>query len=147
MVNVIIITRGNLGEKILETTISLLGNQEYVNISAYSILPDSDPEILKELILNKIHNWDNKEGVLITTGMCGGTACNIALSVLKELEKENIKCEIISGLNLYMMVSILTKRNNLSIEDLVQQAINDGRKSITDVKSYFLQKKGENNNE
>lgn len=139
MIGVLVITRGNFGEKILETAVDLLGHQE--NIYAFPFYPDNEPERLRESIIKKIHEWNNLEGVLLITEMCGGTPCNIALSVSEELEKENIKCEIVSGLNLYMIISVLNKRDNLSLEELVNQAINDGRKNIVDVKEFFTRKK------
>lgn len=139
MIGVLVITRGNFGEKILETAVDLLGHQE--NIYAFPFYPDNEPERLRESIIKKIHEWNNLEGVLLITEMCGGTPCNIALSVSEELGKENIKCEIVSGLNLYMIISVLNKRDNLSLEELVNQAINDGRKNIVDVKEFFTRKK------
>lgn len=136
MIGVIVFTRGNFGEKMLESAIEVLGRQDYV----YSFSPGEEPEMVKKAILEKIYKWQCPEGILILTDMCGGTPCNIALSVVKEMEKEKIKCELVTGLNLYLLISVLNKRANLSLDELVKQAIEDGKKNILNAKDYFFKK-------
>ncbi|HCJ66884.1 MAG TPA: hypothetical protein DHV62_06035 [Elusimicrobia bacterium] len=144
MTTVIILTRGNFGEKMLESAIEILGPQE--KTYSFSFFSDQDPEILKQQIIEKIYELNCPEGVLILTDMCGGTPCNLALSVVKEIEKKNIKCGLVSGFNLYLLISVLSKRVNLSLEELIEQVINDGRKNILNAKDFFL-KKGVPSNE
>lgn len=142
MIGIILLTRGNFGEKMLESAVEILGHQDYVY--SFSFSPGDEPEMLKETIFKKIYEWQCPEGILILTDMCGGTPCNIALSVVKDLNEQNIKCEIVSGLNLYLLISVLSKRADLSLEELAIQAINDGRKNILAAKEFFLQKEGDN---
>ncbi len=139
MIGIIIITRGSFGEKMLESALEILGSQD--KIYSFSLHPDQEPEMFKKKIIEKINECNCPEGILILTDMCGGTPCNIALSVVKEIEKANIKCGLVSGLNLYLLISVLNKRMNLSLEELVEQVINDGRKNIVDAKDLFLGKK------
>lgn len=139
MIGIIIITRGSFGEKMLESALEILGSQD--KIYSFSLHPDQEPEMFKKNIIEKINECNCPEGILILTDMCGGTPCNIALSVVKEIEKANIKCGLVSGLNLYLLISVLNKRMNLSLEELVEQVINDGRKNIVDAKDLFLGKK------
>lgn len=139
MIGIIIITRGSFGEKMLESALEILGSQD--KIYSFSLYPDQEPEMFKKKIIEKINECNCPEGILILTDMCGGTPCNIALSVVKEIEKANIKCGLVSGFNLYLLVSVLNKRMNLSLEELVEQVINDGRKNIVDAKDLFLGKK------
>lgn len=142
MIGIILLTRGNFGEKMLESAVEILGHQDYV--CSFSFSPGEEPEMVKEAILKKIYEWQCPEGILILADMCGGTPCNIALSVVKDLNKQNIKCEIVSGLNLYLLISVLSKRADLSLEELTIQAINNGRKNILAAKEFFLQKEGDN---
>lgn len=142
MIGIILLTRGNFGEKMLESAVEILGQHDYVY--SFSFSPGDGPEMLKETIFKKIYEWQCPEGILILTDMCGGTPCNIALSVVKDLNEQNIKCEIVSGLNLYLLISVLSKRADLSLEELTIQAINDGRKNILAAKEFFLQKEGDN---
>lgn len=139
MIGIIIITRGSFGEKMLESALEILGSQD--KIYSFSLRPDQEPEMFKKKIIEKIYECNCPEGILILTDMCGGTACNIAISVVKEIERENIRCALISGLNLYLLISVLNKRGNLSLDELIEQAINDGRKNIINAKDFFL--KGE----
>jgi len=140
MIGVILITRGNFGEKMLEAAAAILGPQE--KVCSYSFSVGTEPDQIKEEIIKKIEESNCPEGILILTDMCGGTPCNIALSVVKALEIEGLgqKCEIVSGFNLYMLISVLNQRYSLSLEELVTKAITDGKKNIVAVKEFFLQK-------
>ncbi len=138
MIGLIVITRGEFGEKMLDSALEIIGTQD--KVQSFSFFPDQDPETLIKEIIAKIKEWDCPEGVLILSGMCGGTVCNVALSVVKAMEKENTKCELITGLNLYLLISVLGKRVHLPLEELVQQAIDDGRKNILNAKEFFLKK-------
>jgi len=75
------------------------------------------------------------DGVLIMTDMLGGTPCNACLPLCT-----TYKIEIISGLNLYMLLSAFINRKNMPLEELVKKVISDGIKSIANAKEIFLQK-------
>lgn len=72
---------------------------------------------------------------MIITDMMGGTPCNSCLPFLK---RDDV--EIISGVNLYMIISACLNRKNMKINDLSKKIVADGRKNILDVKEIFLEK-------
>ena len=67
--------------------------------------------------------------------MLGGTPCNACLPY-----SNNDKVEIVSGVNLYMLLSAFINRKNMSVKDLAAKVISDGQKNIANAKDLFLKK-------
>ena len=54
------------------------------------------------------------------------------------LVKDAARSEMISGVNLYMLVSAFGQRGRLPLERLVEKIMGDGQRSIRDVRKMFL---------
>ena len=66
---------------------------------------------------------DSGEGILILTDMFGGTPSNISLSFLEEG-----KVEVVTGVNLPMLIKLVTYRQDKTLSDLANFIANYGRK-------------------
>ena len=82
-------------------------------------------EILDE-ISGKISALDQGQGVLVLTDMFGGTPSNLSLSFLNE---EMV--EVLTGVNLPMVISVAKDRDRLTLSDLGEKAQQAGKQSIT----------------
>jgi len=82
-------------------------------------------EILNE-ISEKINALDQGQGVLVLTDMFGGTPSNLSLSFLNE---EMV--EVLTGVNLPMVISVAKDRDRLTLSDLGEKAQQAGKQSIT----------------
>jgi len=135
MIPIILISHGNIAGELLKSAEMILGPQHDVwtiEISASAAI-DVMREKLESLLL--AINEETKSGqcpCLILTDMPGGSPCNICLPLLKKYD-----VTIISGMNLYMLVSALKNRNDLAFEELKKKIIADAAKSITDVCSIL----------
>jgi len=78
---------------------------------------------------------DEGDGVLIVTDMFGGTPSNVSLTFLEEK-----KIEVISGVNLPMLLKLATLSAKVSLEEAVKVAESAGRDNII-VASKLLQKR------
>ena len=67
--------------------------------------------------------------------MLGGTPCNIAL-----LKTKDKAAEVITGVNLYMILSSFTHRESLDLKALAAKAAEDGRRAIILAKELFMKK-------
>jgi mannose PTS system EIIA component len=132
MIKIIIITHGNLGKELLATAESLTGKQDEVLIQSLGANSLNNVCSQTEDILK---NVDQSRGALILTDMLGGTPCNACLPYC---DKYNI--EIVTGINLYMLLSAFMHRKNMGVKELSQKVIQDGKKNITNAKEIFLQK-------
>jgi len=130
MIKIIIITHGNLGKEVLLTAESIVGKQENVLVLSMGSNSLNNVCIQTEEILKDV---DPLQGALILTDMLGGTPCNAALPYS---DKYNV--EIVSGINLYMLLSSFMHRADLSVNELSQKVIQDGRKNIANAKEIFL---------
>jgi PTS system mannose-specific IIA component len=81
---------------------------------------------LREKIAEAIKQVDNKKGVLIFTDMFGGTPSNLSYSFLEEG-----KVEVISGVNLPILIKAVDIQKDMELNDLAQELEAFGKKSIS----------------
>ncbi len=114
MIGLIIITNGNLALELKSAMEHIIGTQ--TNVAIFCITPDDDIDIKKSNIQKTIKEVNQGNGVIILTDMFGGTPSNLALNFL---EPGNI--EIISGVNLPMLVKIGQSRSDGNILEVIQE--------------------------
>lgn len=133
MVGVLITTHGNLGKELIKAAELIRGNLKgIVHISVDQIKGVED---LKKEISGAIKKLDQGQGVLILTDLFGGTPSNISLSFMKEG-----KVEVITGVNLPMLLKLPDIGENISLREFAQQIKEYGIKNIS-LASEILRKK------
>jgi len=133
MVGLIIITHGNLALELKSAMEHIIGTQ--TNIEIFCIIPDDDIDIQKNNIQKTIKELNQGNGVIILTDMFGGTPSNLALNFL-----EPGIIEIISGVNLPMLVKIGQSRNDGNILEVIQEGKVAAQKYIS-IASEILSEK------
>mgnify|MGYP005867741075 CR=1 FL=1 len=134
MIGVLIVAHSDLAKELISATELIVGQTEL--ITSVSVSPKHNVEQLRGQISQAIKKVDRGKGVLILTDMFGGTPSNISLSFLEEE-----KVEVVTGVNLPMMVKAATSRNNeKSLKDLARYIAGYGRESIY-LASELLQSK------
>ena len=124
MIGLLIISHCDLGKEFLNAAELILGRLEasvYVSITQTT----ESSEMLKE-ISRKITGLNSGQGVLVLTDMFGGTPSNLSLSFLKEEE-----VEVLTGVNLPMVIAVARDRDTLTLSELGQKAEQAGKRSIT----------------
>tara|TARA_B100001057_G_scaffold384933_1_gene391536 strand:+ start:6843 stop:7256 length:414 start_codon:yes stop_codon:yes gene_type:complete len=135
MIGLIIITNGNLALELKSAMEHIIGTQ--ANVAIFCITPDDDIDIHKNNIQETIREINKGNGIIILTDMFGGTPSNLALSFL-----EPGIIEIISGVNLPMLVKIGQSRDGGNILEVIQEGKSAAQKYIS-IASEIL---SENNN-
>ena len=123
MVGIVVCAHFNLAKEIVLATELITGKQDqmrYVNIN-----PEEDMEKAKNELWHAIREVDSGEGVIIFTDMFGGTPCNLSLSFL-----EKGKIEVITGVNLPMLVKVALERERKKLEELTESITEYGQKQI-----------------
>jgi len=133
MLNILVITHGEFGRELIATAESIVGHQE--NVYSVSLQRTETLVALSRKIDEIVKGFNNEEGGIILTDMLGGTPCNACLPL-----STNRKIEIISGVNLYMLISAFLHRATMQSDELAQKIIADGIKNITNAKKMFLEK-------
>lgn len=124
MVSFVVVTHGRLAEELINTTEHIVGKLE--RLVAVAITPDCSPESARENILNAVDSLGSEGGVLILTDLFGGTPSNISISLLDE---KNV--EVVTGVNLPMMIKLATLRSDMELEEVAQYLKAYGRENIS----------------
>jgi len=123
MFNILIITHGNLCEELKASVEFILDNK--MNKKIFTISIDENSRDF-ETYSNKIANCliESKYNIIFTD-MFGGTPSNISLPYFKKNE-----IEIISGVNLPMLLKASTLENNDNFEEAVKIIVNSCKENI-----------------
>ncbi len=135
MIGVILVTHGNLAKEFIGAVELIVGPQK--NMTAICIGPDDDMEKRRKEIINSVAKADEGEGVVLLTDMFGGTPSNLAISVL-----DQDRVGVVAGVNLPMLIKLVSLRASEPLASAVTQAQEAGRKYIN-VASRLLAEKAQ----
>jgi PTS system mannose-specific IIA component len=79
----------------------------------------------RQEIIEAIGSVDTGAGVVLLTDMFGGTPSNLAISVMN-----GANVEVVAGINLPMLIKLISVRDTANLEQAVVQAQEAGRKYI-----------------
>lgn len=133
MIGVLITTHGNLGSEFMKAAEMIKGTLN--NVMHISMDQTKGMEELKKEITVAIRKLDQGQGVLILTDLFGGTPSNLSLSLLKEG-----KVEVVTGVNLPMLLKLNDIRNKMNLQEFARQVRDYGKKNIY-LASEILKKK------
>ncbi len=126
----IIVSHGQVANELLAAAETVVG--DLTHIAAVSIGWHDDVEMAKTEIERSIEQVSSGKGVLILTDMFGGTPTNIAAMFLKPGE-----VEIVTGVNLPMVIKLATNTKEISLPDLAREIENQGKESICNAGSLL----------
>ncbi len=136
MVGVVVVTHCRLAEELI-CAAQLVVGEELKQFQAVSVEPKDGSDAIREKIMAAIRKVDGGQGVLILTDMYGGTPSNISLSFLQEK-----KVEVITGVNLPMLLKLATSQDPLALADLAAFITDYGQRNIN-LASEVLKKRVE----
>jgi mannose PTS system EIIA component len=123
MIGIVLVTHGRLAAEFRAALEHVVGPQK--QIESIAISPDDDIEQRRQDIVSAVRNVDSGSGVVVLTDMFGGTPSNLAISIMNG---SNI--EVITAVNLPMLVKLASVREISSLEQAVIQAQDAGHKYI-----------------
>ncbi|HME41894.1 MAG TPA: PTS sugar transporter subunit IIA [Syntrophorhabdales bacterium] len=123
MIGVVVVAHFKLAQEMVAATELIVGKQE--QFTYVDIFPDEDVEKIKNTVVAALKNVNSGEGAIILTDMFGGTPSNISLSFL-----EAGKVEVVSGVNLPMLIKLVTYRSGKALAELTEFISNYGKKNI-----------------
>jgi PTS system mannose-specific IIA component len=124
MIGLLIVTHCDLGKEFLSAAEFIVGSVQ--SADSISITLTSDSEEIHKLISEKISALNDGSGVIILTDMFGGTPSNISLSFL-----EDKMVEVITGVNLPMVLAIAQNRNGCELSALAKKACDAAKMGIS----------------
>jgi len=125
MIGILIVTHAQLGEAFIDASEFILGRRPETTVSV-SIDISENADRLRKKIAEGIKEVRQREGVLILTDMFGGTPSNLSYSFLEEG-----RVEVISGVNLPILIKAVNSRKKMELVKLAECLEAEGKKSIT----------------
>ena len=119
MIGVLIIAHGSLGDSLVEAVTHVLGARP-AQFEVLDVAATDDPTAMLPRARTAIASLDTGEGVLVFSDLYGATPCNLAIKLAQPGH-----VEIVSGVNLPMLVRAFTYRNK-GLDMLVKKAISGG---------------------
>ena len=135
MIGLVLVTHGRLAEELRSAMEHVVGAQR--NVATVCIGPDDDMEGRRAEITRAISEVDTGDGVVLLTDMFGGTPSNLAIS---QMVRKGV--EVLSGVNLPMLVKLAKVRGSQPLADAVECATAAGRKYIAAASHILPQPNG-----
>jgi len=124
MIGLLIVTHCDLGRELLNAAEFIVGRIEAAD--AIAVTATTGSESLRNGIKEKVALVDHGEGVIILTDMFGGTPSNLSLSFLQA-----DRVEVLTGVNLPMVIAIVQYRTTLKLSELAEKAKEAGKTGIS----------------
>jgi PTS system mannose-specific IIA component len=135
MLGLLVVTHGRVAEELVASARTIVGEVE--SLEAVSIDWNDDVDEATRRIGEARQRVDTGQGVLLLTDMFGGTPTNLALSLL-----EPGKLEIVTGVNLPMLIKFANLRGERSLLEIADAIAEEARQAVQ-VASRLLQRPGE----
>ncbi|GFN37077.1 PTS sugar transporter subunit IIA [Tepidimicrobium xylanilyticum] len=134
MVSIIIGSHGRLSEELLNTAEMICGKQS--NISTVSLMPGESLDDILEKYQAAMKELDISKGLIFLVDVFAGSPFNAATKIVY---KEG-NMDIVTGVNIPMLLETITKRDNMELNELVEVLKNSGSQGISSFKEDFIKK-------
>ena len=135
-VGVVIVTHYRLGDEFLQVLKLIVPGAP--SFQTVSVDPSKPLDELRSEISASLREADEGDGVLVLTDMFGGTPSNVSLSFHDEHH-----VEVVTGMNLPMLIKLATPTDDLSLEDLAAYIRGYGQRNISVASELMPEKKGD----
>jgi len=126
MIGILIIAHGTMGESLIHCVSHVFGSRQ-PQLQQLGVTVHDDPNALLPQARELVRMLDDGSGVLVLSDIYGATPCNIACHLI-----EPGKVDVVSGVNLPMLVRALTYRNE-PLETVVSKAISGGCEGVLQI--------------
>ncbi len=124
MIGCLLLSHGSVAQALLDASRKIVG--EWPNVYAF----DCDQvaaNLLYEKIARLIESENLQDGLFILVCLRGGTCWNVAARISRDFQK----VAVISGVNLSILLSFITKHTKFDFNELAAVLIEDGRRAIS----------------
>lgn len=134
MVNVLVMTHGEMASGMHHTAGMVLGEQE--NFNYLSFRPDQSLDSLIESLKEKLNEFGNDYASLVLVDLFGGSPSNAIVHLLAE----GYALQAVAGVNLPMLITALTEREICAtVEELAANVRTAGADGSVDIVSKLME--------
>ena len=130
---IILVSHGKLAEGMKDTVEMITGKQK--NFEAYEAYKNgtSDDSFIGE-IKNSIDK-DSEESAVVITDVLGGSVNNEMTQLLQDHEK----LTVLTGMNLPLVITLVTTANSDLTQEDIEEAINQGQKGVLSINKLMTE--------
>ena len=125
MIRVVVAGHGNLASDIIATAERTLGKQEH--LGSISVKFGEGEDDLRNK-LNTVLDIAEDDDVIVLSDIFGSSFCTGCVC----LARDSVHVAVVTGVNLPMLLKVLTYRDRVSLVELVSLACKSGREGIRD---------------
>jgi len=123
MIEILLITHGNLAQEVVKIVEQIIERPVRAKAICFDLMEDRS--VYTRQVESALAAFDPNLPVLVLTDLFGGTPSNIAFPFVKK-----DKVEVITGLNLPMLLYLLTQPPNKGFKELCEGAVKAGKDAI-----------------
>ena len=123
MIGLVIVTHGSLGREFRTALEHVVGPQ--TQFETIAVDDGLDKDVLLSKIRSCVKRVNSGDGVVLLTDLFGSTPSNLAVDAMN-----GAPIEMISGINLPMLISLASNRKTTDLAKLVSEAKSCGRRYI-----------------
>lgn len=125
---VLVLSHGKLAGSLVETVEFIYGSSEEI---AYMNMPNPFDQSQYERDIRIIVEENKESGVLVLCDLFGGSPFLTCTKIIRDYWDQ---MELLTGVNLGMLLEIMSGIEELNIKDLKDKALNAGKDSVVDIK-------------
>lgn len=129
MYQVLLLSHGNLARELLRTVEMVIGAQPEEEVQAVSLETGQDMEAYYQVIDRFVTESAGRGGCMIFTDIAGGSPFITSARVYRE-HSPGMKLEIITGMNLPMVIEAVSNRSTGDFEAVKANAVREGAGGI-----------------
>lgn len=137
MISLIIGTHGSFSKELINSAELIYGKLENVNYITF--LPGEGQNDLINKYKDIVNKLDQDPKILFLVDLFGGSPFNAA----SILVFDNVNTDVVTGVNLPMLLEVYSNLENSTLNELVEIAINSAQKSVCSLKKSIELNKGD----
>ncbi|HQV88474.1 MAG TPA: PTS fructose transporter subunit IIA [Nitrosomonas sp.] len=126
MIGILVLTHEDLGDHMIRCASHVVGMQP-LQLRHLGVFVQDDPDVVLSRARALVQQLDSGDGVLVLSDMFGATPCNIASRLVQPG-----KVECIAGVNLPMLVRVLTYRNE-PLPVVIDKGLSGGQSGVLSI--------------
>lgn len=131
MISLVVVSHGTFSKGLTESAELIMGEQE--NVTAIGFNLGDNIEELRAKVRNAVTEArDRGDEVLVLTDIKSGSPFNVTVAAMCEMKFKHI-----TGINLPTYLEILGVRDFMTLDEIMETIIEQGRESIEDMSDLF----------
>jgi len=126
MIGLVLVSHGKLAEGLVDAMQMIVGEQD--GVRAIGLQETEDVESLMEKIQQAVEGVESGDGVLIMVDLFGASPFNASARLALSLPGKTL--EVVTGMNLPMLVELAVQRDGMCLEDAVSLVLKVGPEGV-----------------